>query len=376
MTTPAGSGFSDPIVGGIGTLIRQYIQSPNYSAGVSGWSINQDGSAEFNNLVVRGTINLQPATVGQTPHSIWWSDTFAVHGQIVMDANNGLFMNAGNDGTANTKYGSVVVGTNRGANSVYAQLAAVTTDPTSMALFLTAATVQVKDNNGAGHGQVFLGNQASTEHISVQGAEFDVNVPTIFATSASSVHMNTGVTLEMLSGATLKVDSGATFQVGTLLEILAAGSLKLDTGATFQQGNGPSGKYYDEAWSLAANNILSGTTQTLGAGVVFWTLSRSNNDYATAMNTGTGVWTCPEDGFYIFTLRTGGWGTTVATAARQTLLINTPTTLVLDTGSFSGQQAFTAGEWIPKNTTVTFQALQVSGATRSMSWFLAIHRVG
>ena len=47
--------FSNPITGGQGTLVRPAIKSPNYSAGVSGWSINKDGSAEFNNLTLRGT---------------------------------------------------------------------------------------------------------------------------------------------------------------------------------------------------------------------------------------------------------------------------------------------------------------------------------
>ena len=47
--------FSNPIVGGT-TLIRPAIQSPNYVAGVSGWTINIDGSAEFNNVTIRGTL--------------------------------------------------------------------------------------------------------------------------------------------------------------------------------------------------------------------------------------------------------------------------------------------------------------------------------
>lgn len=46
-------GFSDPIVGGQ-TLIRRAIKSPDYIAGVSGWSINRDGTAEFSNALVRG----------------------------------------------------------------------------------------------------------------------------------------------------------------------------------------------------------------------------------------------------------------------------------------------------------------------------------
>ena len=44
----------NPVVGGT-ALRRQSIRSPNYVPGVSGWTINQDGSAEFNNLTLRGT---------------------------------------------------------------------------------------------------------------------------------------------------------------------------------------------------------------------------------------------------------------------------------------------------------------------------------
>lgn len=47
-------GFTNPVFGG-NTLIRPAIKSPNYSPGVSGWSINRDGSAELNDLTLRGT---------------------------------------------------------------------------------------------------------------------------------------------------------------------------------------------------------------------------------------------------------------------------------------------------------------------------------
>lgn len=44
----------DPVIGST-VLRRPAIQSPNYSAGAAGWTINADGSAEFNNLTIRGT---------------------------------------------------------------------------------------------------------------------------------------------------------------------------------------------------------------------------------------------------------------------------------------------------------------------------------
>jgi hypothetical protein len=43
----------NPVVGGT-VLRRAAIQSPNHVPGVSGWTVNQDGSAEFNNLTIRG----------------------------------------------------------------------------------------------------------------------------------------------------------------------------------------------------------------------------------------------------------------------------------------------------------------------------------
>lgn len=46
----------DPVVGST-VLRRPAIQSPNYSAGSAGWTINSDGSAEFNNLTLRGTFS-------------------------------------------------------------------------------------------------------------------------------------------------------------------------------------------------------------------------------------------------------------------------------------------------------------------------------
>jgi hypothetical protein len=52
---PAGAGPGNPILGGQ-TLIRNAIQSADYVAGVSGWAIFRNGSAEFNDVTVRGTL--------------------------------------------------------------------------------------------------------------------------------------------------------------------------------------------------------------------------------------------------------------------------------------------------------------------------------
>lgn len=51
------SGFSNPIIGGGGALVYPSIHSPDYVVGQSGWTVNKDGSAQFNNLEIRGTFN-------------------------------------------------------------------------------------------------------------------------------------------------------------------------------------------------------------------------------------------------------------------------------------------------------------------------------
>jgi hypothetical protein len=48
-------GFANPILGGGGSLVYPSIHSPDYVHDSAGWTINKDGSAEFNNLTIRGT---------------------------------------------------------------------------------------------------------------------------------------------------------------------------------------------------------------------------------------------------------------------------------------------------------------------------------
>ena len=50
-------GFSSPVVGGGGAIVRPTMHSPGFRTGVTGWSIDKDGTAEFNSLSIRGTFN-------------------------------------------------------------------------------------------------------------------------------------------------------------------------------------------------------------------------------------------------------------------------------------------------------------------------------
>lgn len=50
------SGYSNQILDGDGTLIRDQMQSSNFQTGVGGWQLLADGDAEFNQVTVRGTL--------------------------------------------------------------------------------------------------------------------------------------------------------------------------------------------------------------------------------------------------------------------------------------------------------------------------------
>jgi hypothetical protein len=53
--------FEEPITAGT-VLIREDIESQNFVTGVSGWEIRADGSAEFNNIVIRGGVSVGGAS--------------------------------------------------------------------------------------------------------------------------------------------------------------------------------------------------------------------------------------------------------------------------------------------------------------------------
>ena len=72
--------FRNPIVAGT-ILVIEAIQSPNYTAGSSGWIIRQDGSVEFANAVLRGSVVIA-AGPNQTAINL-------ANGQIEFDLGSG-----------------------------------------------------------------------------------------------------------------------------------------------------------------------------------------------------------------------------------------------------------------------------------------------
>lgn len=98
--------FNNDIAGGNGVLVRNWIQSVNYVAGVSGWRISKDGNAEFNNGTFRGSIE-----VGPDPGQHFIVNNPATGDVIdVYDTNNNLVFKIDKDGILDSIDQSVVVG--------------------------------------------------------------------------------------------------------------------------------------------------------------------------------------------------------------------------------------------------------------------------
>lgn len=55
-------GFENPLTGSGGVLVKAMIRSPDYVAGVSGWALKRDGSAEFSNATIRGSVDVIDAS--------------------------------------------------------------------------------------------------------------------------------------------------------------------------------------------------------------------------------------------------------------------------------------------------------------------------
>lgn len=81
--------FQDELAGGV-VLIRPALQSPDYETGVSGWAIKIDGSAEFNNVTIRGAGSADPLVVGPDGMPQVVIRTTPTNGLIVFPTNRAI----------------------------------------------------------------------------------------------------------------------------------------------------------------------------------------------------------------------------------------------------------------------------------------------
>lgn len=97
--------FTNSITGGQGTLVRPAIKSPDYVAGVSGWSINKDGTVEFNSGTFRGTITASSFVTGTSGRRIE-INVAGSQSMVLYDASNKVLMTVGDQAGAITSFPS------------------------------------------------------------------------------------------------------------------------------------------------------------------------------------------------------------------------------------------------------------------------------
>jgi hypothetical protein len=301
------SGFSNAVVGGIGSLVRKWIKSPNYIPATTGWTINQDGSVEFNNGTFRGTITASNIIlIGASGEILVYSGPPA-NGNLVL----AISAQAGNDAFGNS-YGA---GLSFGAG--------VFPNAFSLATFISKLW-----------GSPFIDY---TEN-ALQGI-LDIAGPA-GAVSVQMKHQAFGI------------DSLALF--GPLIGL---------TGNTVFN-SGPQGKYYAEQVNIGAQVITTGVVTNITA---MSAPSNSYTDYGSMFS--ATQWVCPVDGFYkinyVVVLNatvTGRYLLNITNQSTGEILgqLDYP-------ASGNSGESLCAYKFIPAGSVVVFKILQASGASRTIS---------
>lgn len=212
--------FSNPIVGGT-TLIRPAIHSPDFVTGVSGWSINKDGSAEFNDVVIRGG-----SVVGGT--SLYYNGTPAA-GTLIMS----ISANAGVDEFGNSYPAGVTVFATTGTVNIDmadAEILWESNSGASIAIIAGAATVtETFTPPPQSGGTVTYDGGAIGTTIS---SELGANTPSVFIQSPRTTGQ-TAVSSIMLDGASPGTNSRRIRVFTTLMRVVG----DLDVTGTFTAAN-------------------------------------------------------------------------------------------------------------------------------------------
>lgn len=155
--------FNNPVVGGEnGELIRASIKSPGFLTLVQGWIIRRDGSAEFNNILIRGgaivggSITVGPAGMPQVV--------------IDSDASSGFVEFPTNDpAEVNT---AIVEGAILNSGLAFESLALDLRGPSVNASDYAYVRIESENQDGSGTGQsVTLGINGSSNSLKVDGTQ-------------------------------------------------------------------------------------------------------------------------------------------------------------------------------------------------------------
>lgn len=177
-------GFSNSIIGGAAALVRAAIRSPNFQHQVSGWSINKDGSAEFNNETVRGTFNGTNYLINAAG-AFFYSGTPAL-GNLVASVTN----SSGTDSSGNAYLSGIT-----SYNLVAGTATACQVWGASMSLYVSTSGAGGPYTSFAGIGSSTSG---STGHLVLTGTDGTITLPSAVnnaVTFSSNVNIDGTLTI-------------------------------------------------------------------------------------------------------------------------------------------------------------------------------------
>lgn len=281
--------FQDSVLAGT-ILVRSAVQSPNYVAGVSGWTINQDGSVEFTNgtfrgSLVAGSIDIQTTWAGGNRYQINSSDGFLISNAAEPNQTNritriGMVLSPQDPTTLGNTVGitSTIACNTNGVAPEYPYLII---DSPSLGL-REALRIQLRGQTADGSvPETFIvkGYNSTTNYMTVTAAE--VASTSTFKAGPNATDLGRGILVNAESNVTsgtvgiaevvILTTASATFRAGR--------AYKVRCFARYNQG------------TAAANNLIIGVRKTNLAGASLANIARFLQLPA-ATTTFSGYWEC------------------------------------------------------------------------------------
>lgn len=320
-------GFSNPILGGAGALIRSQMQSPNYSPGSAGWIIKRDGSAEFNNVTVRGQVVI--TSVGQS--LLVYNGTPAAGNLLVS-----ISPTTGTDQFGNAIYNGITI---QKQPAAYGDNGIITFEDDTGTI---VAVINVSNNVGS---------------LFYREPVFSSSKRLILATNGQDVVIN-NANLSFISG-------GRQITAGTIIADTA-----LNVTGTSKFGSGRIGQYYS-VWGTWSRSAVPNATQT-ALGQAALSFGQEDSDYSGVW--AGGVLTTPGNWWVDAMLTING----IAGAARITATIWRNGVLIAENsetnGAASAACATANAIYSPTGTHWQYAIYQNSGAAADMTGYFSLAR--
>jgi hypothetical protein len=153
-------------------------------------------------------------------------------------------------------------------------------------------------------------------------------------------------------------------QIGTPASVGAPSTIQVDPQDPIKIGSAPAVVQYFEEFRMSALVITTGVTTIITG----YTAGTSINDTGlTPMNLATGVWTCPQDGIYSFSMAVSwaAWtaDTRVALEIRQSGVVVAQQDVRSDSGACEVHREI----FLTKGTTSSQVVFQATGANKTIS---------